>query len=121
MRRRRRRRSSTGQIVRDASFIANRASWKAALVLGLVLFAVFYWAIPAWLQSQVDSANTTTLKPMLELVIGRRIYWSQLLGATLGLACLLFAAWNYFRSDRLRGRGERNVGFLSRLLARLFQ
>jgi hypothetical protein len=108
-------------MVRDTSSIANWVSWKVALVMGVALFAVFYWALPAWLQSQIDSGKTINLKPMLEIVIGRRVHWSRLLGITLALVCLVFAAWNYFGQDRLNSNGERNVGFISRLLARLLQ
>ncbi len=89
--------------------------------MGVVFFTVFYWALPAWFQSQIDSAKTINLKPMLELVIGRRVHWSRLLGITLALVCLVFAAWNCFAQYRLNSNGERNVGFISRLLARLLQ
>jgi len=121
MARRPRRQSSSGQIVRDASFIANRVSWKVAVVMAITFFALFYWGLPAWFQVQIESARTPQLKPMLEAVIGRRIRWSQLLGIALGLACLAFAAWNYFRPDRMGRSAERGVGFVSRLLAKFFR
>ena len=121
MARRPHRRSSTGQIVRDASFIANRVSWKIAVVMAVALFAFFYWGLPAWFHAQIESARSAHLKPILEAVLERRIHWSQILGITLGLACLAFAAWNFFRQDRMGPSAERGVGFVSRLLAKFIR
>ena len=120
-RRRIRKRSAASRVVGDASSLANRLSWKGAVLLGAVLFAVFYWLLPAWFRSNLEMVQTNALRPVIEYVYGRRIHWSQLIGIALALVCAFYAVHNYFSSRRLGHQGERSVGMLSRILARILR
>ncbi len=55
----RRRRSMASSIVSDTAYIANRLSWKGALLFGTVLFAIFYWVLPAWIGYQMQDVKRT--------------------------------------------------------------
>lgn len=114
----RRKRSMAGETLADAAFIANRLSWKGAAILGLVLFVIFYWALPAWINHQLSTLQNNMFRPMIDAVFSRRVHWVQWLGIALALVCSFFAVRNYFASERLCRYGERNVSFFSRLLAR---
>ncbi len=46
-------------IVSDTAYIANRLSWKGALLFGTVLFAIFYWVLPAWIGYQMQDVKRT--------------------------------------------------------------
>lgn len=107
-----------GEMLADTSYIANRLSWKGAAILGVVLSAVFYWAMPAWINHQLNNLQGNMFRPMIEAVFARRVHWVQWLGIALGLICAFFAVRNYFSSQRLGSHGERNVSFFGRLLAR---
>lgn len=117
-RRYRRKRSMAGETLADTAFIANRLSWKGAAILGLVLFVVFYWLLPAWIDHQLSTLQNNMFRPMIEAVFARRVHWVQWLGIALALVCAFFAVRNYFASERLDRYGERNVSLFSRLLAR---
>jgi hypothetical protein len=117
-RRRYRRQSPAGSMATDAAYIANRLPWQGALILGIVLFVIFYWLIPAWLQNHIASIDSKNVRPVIEAMYGRRIHWFQWLGVALALICGFFTVRNYFRSRRLRSAGERDVGYFGRLIAR---
>lgn len=117
-RRYRRKRSTAGEMLADTSYVANRLSWKGAAILGTVLFVVFYWLVPAWINHQLDSLQSNLFRPLIEGVFARRVHWVQWLGVALGLICGFYAIRNYFVSQRLGRYGERNVSFFSRLFAR---
>lgn len=102
----------------DTAYIANRLSWKGAVIFGVILFAIFYWALPAWINHQLSSLQSNIFRPMLEVVFARRVHWVQWLGIALALICAFFAVRNYLACQRLGVGGERNVSFFSRLLAR---
>jgi len=118
-RRRSRKRSMAGEMLSDTSYVANRLSWKGAAILGAVLFVIFYWLLPAWLNHQLNSLQGSMLRPLVEAVFAKRIHWVQWLGIALGLICAFFAVRNYFAFQRIGRDGERDVSFFSRLLARL--
>ncbi|MBI2305904.1 MAG: hypothetical protein HYU78_01245 [Rhodocyclales bacterium] len=118
-RRYRKKRSMAGEMLADTSHIANRLSWKGAAVFGIVLFAVFYWLLPMWLRHQFDSLlQGNMFRPMIAVVLGKRIHWIQWAGIALGLVCGFYALRNFFVARRLGTDAERNVGFLGRVLAR---
>lgn len=102
----------------QTTHVANRLSWKGAVVLGVALFIVFYWLVPAWINHQLNSLQSNPYRPILEAAFARRVHWVQWLGITLGLVCGFFALRNYFGAQPLGRNAERNVGFFSRLLAR---
>lgn len=118
-RRYRRKRSMAGEMLSDTSYIANRLSWQVAALLGVVLFVIFYWLLPLWIEHQLASLHSNIFRPMIEAVFSRRVHWVQWLGIALGLICAFYSVRNYFACQRLGSRDERNVSFLSRLLARL--
>lgn len=108
-----------GEMIRDTAYIGNRISWQGSATLGVVLFSVFYWLLPWWIQAKLTELQSNIFRPLLEVSFGRRIHWLQYLGIALGLICLFFAIRNYFSADRMNRNGEANVGWLSRLLAKL--
>jgi hypothetical protein len=87
--------------------------------MGSILFGVFYWVVPLWVQGNLEGLEGNMYRPVMENLIGRRIHWSRYLGVALALICGLFAAFRYFSSDVLGKRGRANVGFLGRFIARL--
>ena len=101
-RRRIRKRSSTARVAGEASALANRLSWKGAALLGVALFAAFYWLLPAWLRGTLEAVQTSTLRPVVEHVVGRRIYWSQLLGTALALLLHLLRRAQLFLASSAR-------------------
>lgn len=117
-RRYRRKRSIAGEILSDTSYIANRLSWKGAAAFGVVLFVIFYWLMPAWINHQIETAHSANSRMMLEALFARRIHWFQWVGIALGLIGGFFAVRNYFATRPLNRYDENNVSFISRLLAR---
>lgn len=117
-RRYRRKRSMASEVLADTAYIANRLSWKGAAIFGVVLFVLFYWVLPAWINHQLSSLQNNMLRPMFETVFARRVHWVQWLGIAFALICAFFAIRNYLAYQRLGAYGERNVSFFSRLFAR---
>lgn len=114
----RRKRSMAGEVLADTSSIASRLSWKGSLVLGIVLFVIFYWVLPAWINHQLQSLQGNMFRPIVEVIFAKRVHWLQWLGIAAALICAFYAVYNYFAVERLSRSGERDVSFLSRLLAR---
>ncbi|WP_434152185.1 hypothetical protein ACR2R6_23305 (plasmid) [Methylocaldum gracile subsp. desertum] len=116
---RKRNRSIAGALVRDTVEVVNRLPWWGAALLGIVMFAVFYWGVPAWVHAQWDvNPSRTIARDMIRQVFERRLHWIQFLGITLGLIGAFFAIKNYFFAQRLSRSSKRNVGFFTRILAR---
>lgn len=117
---RRRNSNSAGALVRDTVEVGNRLPWWGAALLGVLLFSVFYWFLPAWIHHQWDAnLDRSLFSNMVRQAFERRVHWLQYLGIVLGVICAFFAIKNYFWSERLSRDGERDVGFFSRLLARI--
>lgn len=116
--RRKRSPSMAGSMLADTTYIANRLSWQGAAFFGVILFVIFYWLLPEWINYKLSTLQSNTLRPAFEALFARRVHWLQWLGIALGLICAFFAIRNYFTSQRLDYRDERQVSFLSRLLAR---
>jgi hypothetical protein len=114
----RRRRSMAASIVGDAVYIANRLSWKAATVFGVVSFIALYWLVPALLGSLQSDSKSTVLRPALDGFVARRAQWFQWIAFAVLVVCLFFAVRNYFIARRLDREGERDVGWLGRVVAR---
>jgi hypothetical protein len=117
-RRYRRKRSMDGNMLADTTYIANRLSWQGAAFFGVILFVIFYWLLPEWINLKLSSLQSNTLRPAFEAIFARRAHWLQWLGIALGLICAFFAIRNYFTPQHLDYRSARKVSFLSRLLAR---
>lgn len=114
----RRRRPVAAGTVGDTAYIANRLSWKCTAVLGLILFALFYWVIPAALQYCLGALRDGVIKPFIEVLYYRRIHWFQWVGIALGLVCVFFALRNFLAEYRLSRSGEQSASFWSRIVAR---
>lgn len=54
------------EVLADTAYIANRLSWKGAAIFGVVLFVLFYWVLPAWINHQLSSLQNNMLRPMFE-------------------------------------------------------
>lgn len=117
-RRYKKRSSTASQILSDTSYIANRLSWKACIVLGIFSFSLFYFLIPMWINSQLNPLQDNMFRPVVEVIFARRIHWVKWVGIALGLICALFAFRNYFASETIGSYGERNVNLIGRLLAK---
>lgn len=52
---RRKKRITAGALVKDSVYVGNRLPWWGAAIMGAVLFILFYWVFPAWLESQFES------------------------------------------------------------------
>lgn len=117
-RRYRRKPSSASQVVGDVAQVANRRSWREVLLLGAVLFVLFYWIIPALLHHWLGTLRQGTIKPIIDVLLGRRIHWFEWVGIALGSVCVFFALRNYIAGHRLSRTGEQAAGFWGRLLAR---
>lgn len=119
-RRRYRRRSSTSgaAIVGDVISAANRAPWWAALLLGIVPWLIFAFALPAWIEHQQTDLEGNLFRPMIESLFARRIHWLTWIGNACLVAGAFFAIKNYIW-QRPMDRDERGlVAFLARLLGR---
>lgn len=115
----RRRGSRAGEMARDVAVIGNRLPWWGAATMGAILFVLFYWVLPAWVLSNIESAQSSAIKPLLEAAIGRRARWLQYLGIAFGLIGLFFAIRNYFTDKRLDREDSGLIAWLSRLMSRL--
>ena len=117
--RRRRRKSESGQLVADVTYIANRLSWKGALIFGFLLFLLFYWLLPSWIISLSNDLNGNTFKPIVDTIFSKRIHWLEWIGISLGLISVFISAYKYTRNDNPNRTIQSNVGFFSRLLAKM--
>jgi hypothetical protein len=98
---------------------ANILSWRGYILLGSLLFMIFYCMIPEWLNHELSTLQNSTLRPIAETLFMRRIYWIQLAGIALGLICIVFAIRNYFSARSISSNGRSNTTYLSRLFAKL--
>ena len=107
----------------DNSHITNIFTWKGYIFLGSLLFMIFYWMIPAWLNNELCTLQNSSIRPIAEALFMRRIHWIQLAGIALGSICTIFAIRNYFFTRSIRkssseSKGD-NINFFSRLFTNL--
>lgn len=114
----RRRRSDAAQVAGDTAFIANKLPWWGAALFGVFSFVLFYWVLPWWINSRIETLGNSALRPAVESILGRRVHWSQYVAIALALICGFFAVRNYFRVDRLKYREVNDASFLARILAK---
>lgn len=98
---------------------ANRTRWWIAGLVGVLLFAVFYWGLPLFIESVYHSLNGNPYQPIIERVARGRIHWVQWIGIVLGLIGLFFAVRHFFTAKRLSRQQERDVGFVGKSAAKL--
>ena len=89
------------------------------MVLGAVIFVVFFWLVPAWLTTWVEARQSGTFRPVVEAILGRRIHWFKWLAVAIALLFVYFAARDYLGLQRHTRSAERDAGLLARLIARL--
>ena len=99
--------------------ITNVLSWRGYIFLGSLLFMIFYWMIPAWLNRELSTLQNSAIRPIAEALLMRRIHWIQLAGIALGSACTFFAIRNYFFMRSISKSSGSNINFFSRLFAKL--
>lgn len=112
------RRKSKTSIISDTVYIGARLPWWGALVFGAVLFILFYFAIPAWIESKILVHSNSPLLFALAEVMSRRMHWFQYLGIACGLVCAFFAIRNFLiaKSPSYTERGI--IGLIARFLGR---
>jgi len=119
----RKNRGISDELSSESLHVTNIASWKRYICLGTLLFMIFYWMIPAWLNHELSALQDSTIRPIAKILFIRRIYWIQLAGIVFGSICIAFAIHNYFsyRSIKrsINKNSGNNINFLSRLFARL--
>jgi len=103
----------------DNSRITNIFTWKGYIFLGSLLFMIFYWMIPAWLNNELSTLQNSTIRPIAEALFMRRIHWIQLAGIAFSSICILFAIRNYLLNRSIIKSGASNINFFSRLFAKL--
>jgi|GEM_PF-507144 len=118
---RRRNKNSAGALIRDSVVVGNRLPWWGAAIMGAVLFIIFYWIFPAWLENWFEShSSQSPASNALRQVLEYRIHWVEYLGIVLGLVGAFFAVKNYYFSRPLSRGGQAGVGIIARILGRLF-
>lgn len=115
----RRKGSMAGQMLRDTVDVSNVLPWWGVALLTGTMFAAFYWLLPWWIESRLANLQGNLLAPMIESLFGRRIHWFQYLAIVIGLIGAFFTVKNYLSLSRLSTPEQREVGWFSRLLARL--
>ena len=95
--------------------------WPTALALAVVSMMLFYWVVPAYIDTRMDALQAGVAR---EALTHRFAHWSrraELLGVTLALVFGFFAIRNYRSVRRMSHTNARRVGLASRLLARLIR
>ncbi|QEQ96924.1 hypothetical protein [Neptunomonas concharum] len=118
MGRRYRRGSAASSIVSDTVYMSSRLPWWGALIFGLAGFILFYFIVPAWLESKLIAQEPSSFYPMLEAIFGRRIHWFEWLGTACGLVGLFFGVRNYFWSKEAGYKERGAVALLSKIFGR---
>jgi hypothetical protein len=101
------------------SRITNVLSWKGYICLGSLLFIVFFWMIPVWLNHELSTLQYSTVRPIAETLFMRRSHWIQSAGIALGSICIFLAVRNYLSTRSVSKSGGSNIRFFSRLFAKL--
>jgi len=98
------------------SHIHGCSTWKVYIFLATLLFILFYFLIPAWLNHELHFLQNNAIRPIAEPLLIRHIDWLQWLGITLSSICMLLAIRNYVAT---RPMARSDIHFISRLLAKL--
>ncbi len=89
----------------DIVAIANKLPWWASLIFGLLVFALFYFAMPAYFEYRIANAPHPSL---VGAAIGRRLYWLKVLGVA-ALAVSIYFAIRNLLFDAKASRGEKTI------------
>ncbi|WP_434939406.1 hypothetical protein ACRWQN_00435 [Shewanella sp. HL-SH8] len=110
--------SSGAQIIRDSVYISARLPWWGAIGFGAVLFVLFYFGIPAYLESKIAETNGSMVTQVFESLFLRRIHWFEWIGVACALIGAFFGIRNYLTHGCTSNREQGIVGFLSKLISR---
>lgn len=105
----------SNQLISESIKVYASAPWWLCMLMGSILFAIFFVWLPGHLENKManDISTTVDFSPIYRLLI--RI--CKLIGAVTGIAALLFAIKNYFFGVKSTKQGKKDANFLSRLLA----
>lgn len=112
-------RKISDELVPEHSRITNLLTWKGYIFIGSLLFIVFYWMIPAWLNQELSTLQNSTARPIAEALFMRRIDWIRSAGILFGLICIFFATRNYLSTRSVSKCCGCNIRFFSRLFSKL--
>lgn len=118
MARRRRSRSGFGSLAFELADVASRLSPGAALALGFVFFLVFYFALPAWLNTRLDELQGNQFLAIIEVRyhhVVRACHWA---GAAFGMIGLFFCIRNSFLVNPSSRTENKIVAILARVFGR---
>jgi magnesium-transporting ATPase (P-type) len=113
-----RKKSTASSMLSDTAYIGRKFPWWVTLTLGVFLFSIFYFFVPSWLLSNINSTHNPMTRSMLEPLILRRLHWFQWLGIALGLVCLFYSFRNYIFGKAYSSQESKIVVFLARILGR---
>lgn len=104
----------------DAVFILSRLPWQGTLIFGLVVFAVFYWFLPAWIEGIAEdrSFSQEFMNQMMQGFLAKHIHKLHWFAYACGIATLFFTIRNYYFQQKASSQERGVVGFISRLLGR---
>lgn len=115
-----RRKSVPAEVLRDTVSIANSLAWQGCIFMGIFLFCLFYWVLPALLNLYINTAlEGNSFKVVAEAIITRRLHWLDWLAIGCLIVCLFFAVRNYFDANSMGRHGQRNVSLISKIIAKL--
>lgn len=120
-RRQRRQRSTAALLLATAVRKGRGLPWPTALAVAVVSMMLFYWLVPAYIDTRMDALQSGVAR---EALTHRFAHWSrraELLGITLALVFGFFAIRNYRSTHRMSHTNARRVGLASRILARLIR
>ncbi|MCC4834774.1 hypothetical protein LMH66_19200 [Shewanella sp. 10N.7] len=110
--------SSGAQIVKDSVYISARLPWWGAIGFGAVLFVLFYFGIPAYLESKIADANGSLLTQAFESLFIRRIHLFEWVGIACALTGAFFGIRNYLVHGSASNIEQGIVSFISKLISR---
>lgn len=97
----------------DIVAIANKLPWRATLLFGLLVFALFYFAMPAYFENRIENAPHPGL---VGAAIGRRLYWLKMLGG----AALAISVYFAIRNSLFGNKASRSEKTIVRYLGKWF-
>lgn len=113
-----RRKNTTSSIIDDVTQIGAKVSWQYALLLGCILFVLFYFILPAWFTLILQEQKDNIFFPVLETVFARKLHWLQWIGITTGLIGLYFAFRNYLYENAAIKEEASLISLIAKLLGK---
>lgn len=122
-----RRHNSLGTAVAEAGGLASVVRPRTALLFGVVLFVLFYWAAPAAIQAVMPAilgngtpSSAVDTRAVAEKIINKvAIQRFELVGIAAFLVCAAVACWRALTRKDLDSKKLRSASGAARILARL--